>query len=128
RGVAVRAAVVGADAATAEHVERLMTRATRDSVLLLEIMRLVATRAGGVPRVEQGRRRDQRLLLGVALRAGAERILGGRVPVLVAVGARLHERLAARVVGRRDVLVAVVARRRLGSPFVRLVTAQTRLG
>jgi len=90
-GVAVRAAVVGADAAAADHVERLVTGAAGLDLLLFEVVGLVTGGARRVPVVEERGGGDERLLLRVALDAGCERILGGCVPILVAAGAGFDE-------------------------------------
>jgi len=91
RSVAIGAAAMRSDAAAANHVELRVAATTRRRLLLLELVRLVATGARSVPLPEQSRGRNHRLLFRVTRDTGCERILGWSVPLRVTGGAGFHQ-------------------------------------
>lgn len=94
----------------AEHQHVLVTVPASHSLVLLEIVRSVATRAFGVP-FEQGGLGNPRVLGPMARRAGSARFGGGGVLMRVTRGAGRDDVFAGR--GMRGVdFVAVAARRR----------------
>ena len=91
RSVAIGAAAMRSDAAAANHVELRVAATTRGRLLLLELVRLVATGARSVPLPEQSRGRNHRLLFRVTRDTRCERILGWSVPLRVTSGAGFHQ-------------------------------------
>jgi hypothetical protein len=114
RGVAVGAITMTGGVSRAEHGKVFVAGTTPDRLLLAELMRLVATDARYVATFEQGRRWHHGLCLLVARHAGGQGLRARRVLLLMTSRANLIGRLAAQGMGGLDVLMAALARPRLG--------------
>ncbi len=121
RVVAARALTVTAGMPRAEHRDVFVAAATRDRLLLAELVRLMAADAGHVSALEQRASGDDRLGLLVAGDARGERFDAGRVLLLMARRANLVGCLAREGVGGLNVLVT----RRAGSGLGRAVSVRT---
>lgn len=124
--VATGAGGVRGDLRRGQGVHLGVARATGQSLLLAELVRLVTAHALDVAFGEQSRFRDNRLLAGVAGLAAGKRSGSRSVLVLVACRAHLLGCLAERGVLRLDVTVAACTRPRLRrGVFVDVVTTHT---
>jgi hypothetical protein len=108
--VAARTLLMRRHARLTQSQDVLVTAAARRGLFLGKLVRAMAAHAFHVPALEQGARRNDRLLLRVARSTRSECIGGRRVLILVARRAHLVGRLALERVSGNDLAMTLAAR------------------